>query len=42
MSAGGVPVQPGPAIRKFAAAVPVLRLPIDVNTLLHMSNSAIT
>ena len=42
MPAGGVPSQPGPAIRKCAAAVPVVRLPIDAKTLLHMSKSAIT
>jgi hypothetical protein len=40
--AGGVPCQRGPATRKLAAPVPVLRLPIDVKTLLHMSKSAMT
>jgi hypothetical protein len=37
-----MPCQPGPAIRKCAAAVPVVRLPIEAKTLLHMSNSAMT
>lgn len=36
MSVGTAPFQVGPAIRKVPGLVPVVRLPIDANTSVHM------